>query len=165
MKNMIMLDSGTTISLFCNEDLVTDIRESNELLNLTTNAGSKVIGKEATVCGFGTVRFDESSIANIFGLQDLTERYRVTMDSAKENAFLVETTNGVIKFEADGRGLYLYQPSDKYIKEVENVKKQENNSNMTGMSGLQTVWENRRGFNQREYKRAVAARKLMLLEK
>ena len=161
MKNMIMLDSGTTISLFCNEDLVTDVRESSELLNLTTNAGSKVINKEATVRGFGTVRFDENSIANIFGLQDLTDRYRVTLDSAKENAFLVETKDGIIKFKADGQGLYLYQPSKKYIKEVEDAKKESDSEEKTGVNHLQTVRENRRGFNQREYERAVQARKLM----
>ena len=31
MRDVIMLDSGTTISLFCNEDLVSDIRESKEM--------------------------------------------------------------------------------------------------------------------------------------
>ena len=32
MKKMIMLDSGTTISLFCNENVVTDVKEASELL-------------------------------------------------------------------------------------------------------------------------------------
>ena len=156
MRKVIMLDSGTTVSLFCNEDLVNDIRGSKDILNLTTNAGSKLIRKEATVQGFGTVKFDEDSIANIFGLHDLTSRYRVTFDSAKENAFLVETEDGVVKFEANGRGLYLYQPSNMYLDSVRKDKEEE-----TGESHLQTIRENRKGFNQREYDRALQARRLM----
>ena len=158
MKKVIMLDSGTTISLFCNKELVTDVQESTELLNLSTNAGSKVIDKEATVRGFGTVKFDPSSIANIFGLHDLTKRYRVTFDSERDNAFYVETKDGTKKFESDGQGLYLYKPSEKYLEEV---REKQGNTPATGTSNLQTIWENRRGFNQREYSRAVQARKLM----
>ena len=75
MRDVIRLDSGTTISLFCNEDLVTNVPESKTIMNLATNAGSKLISEEATVNGFGTVKFDKESIAIIFGLQDLVERY------------------------------------------------------------------------------------------
>ena len=155
MRNVFMLDSGTTISLFCNRDLVHNVRDSKEILNLTTNAGSKIIDKEADVKGFGTVKYDEDSIANIFGLQDLVDRYRVTMDSTKENAFLVHTDrDGIVKFKANGRGLYTYQPTEKYIKEMA-----EKNANE--VSHVQTVKENRKGFSQREYERAVEARRLM----
>ena len=149
-----MLDSGTTISLFCNPDLVTDARDSKEVLSLTTNAGSKIIDKEATVNGFGTVHFDKESIANIFGLQDLVERYQVMMDSKKENAFLVHTTNGIVRFKANGKGLYIYEPTNRYLSEVKEKKKGET-------SHLQTVRENQKGFTQREYDRALQARKLM----
>ena len=154
MRDVLMLDSGTTISLFCNPDLVTDVRDSKEVLSLTTNAGLKIIDKEATVNGFGTVHFDKESIANIFGLQDLVERYQVTMDSKKENAFLVHTTNGIVRFKANGKGLYIYEPTDRYLSEVKEKKKGET-------SHLQTVRENRKGFTQREYDRALQARKLM----
>ena len=101
------------------------------------------------------MKFDEDSIANIFGLQDLVERYKVTMDSDKENAFLVHTNNGVIRFKANGRGLYTYEPSKKYRSEVQESSKSE------GTSNVQTVRGNQEGFTQREYDRAVQARKLM----
>ena len=67
----------------------------------------------------------------------------------------------MIKFKANGRGLYLYQPSQINMKEVRDAKRRDKNDENTGVNHLQTVRENRRGFNQREYERAVQARKLM----
>ena len=37
--------------------------------------------------GLGEVHFHESGIANILGLYHLTQKYRVVVDSAQENAF------------------------------------------------------------------------------
>ena len=125
MRKVIMLDSGTTVSLFCEESLVENIRKSNCSMNLATNAGSKIIDNEADVKGFGTVKYDPKSIANIFGLCDLKKKYRVTLDTSKEDAFLVHTNqNGIIRFEANGSGLYVYKPSEKFVSDVARREKQ-----------------------------------------
>jgi hypothetical protein len=42
---------------------------------------------------------DENQMANIFGLAHMTDKYRVTMDTSKENCFNVHTEAGVIKFQ------------------------------------------------------------------
>jgi hypothetical protein len=61
--NSILLDNGSTLSLFGNPDMVTNIRESNTTLELVTNAGTMTIKQVADVPGFGAVWYDETAIA------------------------------------------------------------------------------------------------------
>ena len=89
MRETITLDNGSTLSLFCDPELVENIRESTTILKMHTNAGSKLSNQQATVPEFGTVWFQEDAIANIFGFGDLVDQYQITCDSAKEDAFLV----------------------------------------------------------------------------
>ena len=60
------------------------------------------------------VWFDREAIANIFGFKDLVKLHRITYDSEKEDAFLVHTPNGIIKFKGTPEGLYQYHVSQKY---------------------------------------------------
>jgi hypothetical protein len=76
--NSILLDNGLTLSLFSNPDMVTNIRESKTTLELATNAGTKTTKQVADVPGFGMVWYDDTAIANIFGLSDLKKKHRIT---------------------------------------------------------------------------------------
>ena len=71
MKNWILLDSESTVSSFCNKNLVKNIREAKNPLNLTTTAGSRTITKAADVNGFGEVWYDDDTMTNIFSLAKL----------------------------------------------------------------------------------------------
>ncbi|KAL7573431.1 hypothetical protein ACA910_013750 [Epithemia clementina (nom. ined.)] len=99
MQEAITLDNGSTLSLFCNPDLVDNIRETSSTLELRTNAGTRHCSKKASVPGFGSVWFDKDAIANIFGFADLVKKYRITYDSKKEDAFLVHMDDGIVKFK------------------------------------------------------------------
>ena len=72
---VITLDSATTKSLFCNEDLVNNRRKSKHLTEISTNTGTGVINEEADVPGFREVMFSEDAIANLFALNELCEKY------------------------------------------------------------------------------------------
>mgnify|MGYP002806286943 CR=1 FL=1 len=39
MKNLILLDSDSTDTVFCNPDYVSNIRESDDPLSISTNGG------------------------------------------------------------------------------------------------------------------------------
>ena len=157
LKNWITLDNGSTLSLFSNPELVEDIRKSDKTLVLATNAGVTTSNQEATVPGFGKVYFNEDAIANIFGLSDLKKKYRMTYDSEKEDAFIVHIENKIIKFECSPEGLYQYEVSKTYRK---NIKKP-NETEKSGESHLiGTVTENRKGYTLRQFERAKEARKL-----
>ncbi|MGC8533006.1 MAG: hypothetical protein ACP5M1_13310, partial [Acidiphilium sp.] len=85
MKDVILLDSGSSIAAtFMNPDLVTDIKMAQQPINLTTNAGEKIIGLEGQVKGFGKVYYNPTMMANIFGLSEMVDRCRVTFDSDVE---------------------------------------------------------------------------------
>jgi hypothetical protein len=105
---VILLDTGLTLeATFMNPDLVTDIQVSKTPIWMTTNTGSKKIDLEATVPGFGSTWFDPNQIAKIYGFSHMADQHRVTYDSNKEDAFLVHSDSGTIKFERTPDGLYV----------------------------------------------------------
>jgi hypothetical protein len=134
-----------------NPDLVTDVKISETPVEMTTNAGNKMIELEATVPGNGKVCFDPGQIANIYGFSHMADENRITYDSQKEDAFLVHTNGGVIKFTRTPDGLYAYKPSEAYKKHVAD-------SNETGRhyvdNMVSTVRENMMGYTQRQFENA-----------
>jgi hypothetical protein len=98
--NSILLDNGSTLSLFGNPSMVKNIRESETTLELAMNAGTKTNKQVADVPGFGMVWYDETAIANTFGPSDLKKKHRITFDSDKEDAFIVHADKGSMKFKS-----------------------------------------------------------------
>jgi len=154
LKDEIILDTGLTLpATFMNPDLVTDIKSSKFPLVMNTNAGSKVLNKQANVLGFGKAWFDDTQMANIFGFAGTVDRYRITYDSAKEDAFHVHSPHGIVKFKRNKDGLYTYKPLQCYYDEVK-----ARNESMNNM--ITTVTENKVGFTKRQIEDAKTARKL-----
>ena len=154
MKDWIILDNGSTMSLFANPDLVEKIRESKNTLELHTNTGCKSNKTEADVPGFGTVWFDPDAIANIFGFADLVDKHRITYDSAKEDAFLIHMPQKIVKFKRSPEGLYFHQVPRKFKATLDKPMDMKISHMVT------TVSENMKGYTSRQCERAKAARKL-----
>jgi hypothetical protein len=112
-EDSILLDNGSMLSLLGNPKMVTNIRESKTTLELATNAGTRTTKKIADVPGYGTVWYDETAIANIFGLSKLKKKHRVTYDSEKEKAFIVHMNDNTLKFECNPKGLHSLQKTSK----------------------------------------------------
>ena len=78
-------------------------------MKITTNAGSRIVTKQAMVPGFGRVWFDERAIANVFSMQDLTQQHHISYDSDVEDAFLVHKEDkDPVKFKCSSQGIYAY---------------------------------------------------------
>ena len=156
MRESIILDNGSTLSIFGNPKLVENIRKSDTTLELATNAGTLETDQVAEVPGFGTVWYDSRAIANIFGLNDLKDKYRVTYDSKHGDTFKVHMEEKVIEFKCNKEGLYEYEVSDEYKETLcESNKGEQSVSHL-----IETISENRVGYTDRQFARAKTAREL-----
>ena len=105
----IILDYGSTISLFKDKTYLEDFQDANQNLVMETNAGSKLITQTGKVPGYGDVWYDAEAISNLFSVSDMVKKgHRVFLDTDIENTFVVRSRDGkTIKFPVDSRGLYV----------------------------------------------------------
>ena len=144
----ILLDSESTEHVFCNEKLLTDVKmmTNGETLRLHTSGGffdTKHQGK------FGDIQvwYNQNSLANILSLSLITENYKVTLDSEKDNALVIHISPGhAMRFRVGGNGLYYFDSS-----KVEMIKIRQ------AFSFLNTVSDNINLYKKRDVRRASQA--------
>ena len=110
MRDEILLDTALSTSLFGNKEYVAGITESTGKLELHTNGGPIYSKEQASVDKFGKVWYNKDSVANIFSFAEMRNRYRITYDSAVEDAFLVHTPKRKVRFKPLVNGLYSLNP-------------------------------------------------------
>ena len=154
LQDQIILDSASSTDLFSNSKMLRDVKTTDSPTTMTTNAGPVHCNKTGVLPNYGPVTFNQDAVANILSLGNLSDKYRVTYDSAKEDAFLVHTPEKMVKFERTPSNLYAFTPT--YHKDKVIMKSQQKEYNM-----LTTVEENKKFYTPREIKRAQLARTLL----
>ena len=145
----ILLDSQSTISVFKNADMLSNIRRSPYVLRALTNGGYQDSNMVGDFPNLGKVWYNRESIANILSLAEVRKVCRITMDSADEPAMFVHRLDGtVMKFLEHPSGLYVFSCNN------------DTNDNVTGYTMLSTVAEQKKLFSRREIQSANAARDL-----
>jgi hypothetical protein len=138
LKEVIFLDSQSTMDLFCNAALVNNISKSRSNMRLKSNVGTMVVTRKAKMEGYNkTVWFSTRAITNIIALHNLIDQYRVTYDS-DYLMFVVHReaeSKPNMEFKMYKSGLHYYDPRKEHH-----------------MTFVKTVSENKTGFTKRQIK-------------
>jgi hypothetical protein len=145
----ILLDSQSTISVFKNPNMLTNIRKSDRTLRAITNGGYQDSNMVGDFPNLGEVWYNCNSIANILSLADVRKVCRVTMDSGIASSINVHRLDGsVMTFYEHESGLYVYSTND------------ESNNTVSAYTIVSTVETQKKMFTPREIKAADEAREL-----
>ena len=148
-----MIDNQSTVDLFYNSDLLTNIREVDDYIIVHCNAGNIKVQMMGDLPGYGAVWYYEDGIANILSLFRVSLRFHVQYDSRATGSFIVYKNNGTSReFKPSTKGLYY---SD-YNNNNETILL---NDHYSSNEGVNTVSENLMKFTQRQVNDAKTARR------
>jgi hypothetical protein len=145
LREWILLDNQSTVNVFCNPNLVKNVRTAEKPLKLKCNAGTVSINKVADLPGYPeSVWFHEKGIANVLSLARVAKLYPVTFDNME--GFTIHKKDGSKHvFRESERGLFYLDTSIK--KQAETML-------------VMTVQDQMAKYSQRDVQRANLARKL-----
>jgi hypothetical protein len=146
LKDVVLLDSQSTMDLFCNATSVSKISKSKSSMRLKSNVGTMVVTRKVTMKGYNkTVWFRTQAIINIITLCNVIDQYRVTYDS-DDLMFVVHRESESkpnMEFRMHENGLHYYDP-----------RKEQQLTFVNTFSGKKT------GFTKRQIKCAELAQNL-----
>jgi len=90
-KTWVLLDNQSTVDVFYNGGLLTNIRTVAHGMRINSHGGSSVTHQQGDLPGYGTVWYDPQGIANILSLSNVKQKFRVTYDSGAGDTFLHRT--------------------------------------------------------------------------
>jgi len=145
-SSWILLDSQSTVDVFCNSRLLGNIRKAKWQLVLHCNAGTVLVTMKGDLKGYGTVWYHPTGIVNILSLNNVRKKYQVTFDSGntEEQGFIVHKADGLMRvFRPSSKGLYYSDVA-----------------NDVGAIMVNTVDSNKSKYSVRQYSSAKKARSL-----
>ena len=162
LKELILLDSDSNVTIFCEEKYVDKIWDTHQTMDVDTNGNGLIVSKKrCSVPLLGEHWFNKDSMTNIIALKDMTARFRVTMDSSREKAFLVHLPDKIVKFKQLSNEIYGMDPTDpaSYMSKEEYEKEYVQFAGVREKIGESEVENNLKYMSERQQKRAKLARK------
>ena len=139
LTKLILLDNQSTVDLFADAKLLSDIHTIGTTMTVETNGGTLETSQKGFLKGHGWVWYHPDAITNILSLKNVKRKYRVTFDSEKDDCFVVHKPDRQILFREHPSGLYVHDITDREV------------------IFLQTVEGNKSKYSDRQYRRAVRA--------
>ena len=151
-KTWILLDSQSMVDIFCNPQLLKNIRRTPEGMRVHCNAGSRLTNLVGDPPGYGTVWYDPKAIANILSLQWVGDHYHITYDSSHRKFVITKPSGKEFALqESEGALHYL------------DTTRQHGQQRQGFIFAVNTVKDNKINFMNNDYLRAVRARELQVM--
>ena len=113
-STMLVMDSGSSVNLVSNEELLTDIYESDVTLTVRCNAGVKQTRLRGRLRGYGFVWLSRGwGVANVISLSRTKEKFRVTYDSLENSFNVIKDDGSMIQFTERSNRLYCFDPKER----------------------------------------------------
>jgi hypothetical protein len=101
----VILDSASTIDMFVNADLLTDIRHADPPLRIISNAGNVLVHQQATLPGYPfPVWYHPGGAANVLSLYNIQKCFKVSLTPSGMTVRV--TPQKVLQFVPSESGLY-----------------------------------------------------------
>ena len=138
MDTDILIDTGSTTSVFKNPRMLLNIKRSERTLRSHSNGGSQDSNWVGYFPGMFKVWLNKKSMLNILSFSDVRKHFRITLDTAVESTTKVHlSSTEVLRFEEVESGPYL-------LRRNKNIKKRVN-----AYSFLRLVCANKSHFTKR----------------
>ena len=142
LENLFLIDSKSSIDIFNNAELLTEIHSYKKYLKLHCNAGYIHVMQKGWFGGI-EVWYHPKGIVNILSLKTLKKRHHVSYNSKDRDwVFRVHSSQGVVEFFSHESGIH-------YL----NLKKNKE----YGLALLTTIRENFEGFIKKQVEGAIKA--------
>ena len=151
-KTWVLLDSQSTVDIFCNPDLLQNIRRTSEGMRIHCNAGSRLTNLIGDLPGYGTVWYDPKAIANILSLRQVQDRYHISYDSSHRRFIITKPSGKEFVFQESEGGLH-------YL----DTMQQQSHRQQGHVFSVNTVRDNKKNFTNNDYLRAIRARELQVM--
>jgi len=157
----ILLDTQSNCDIFCNKNLLHDVRKFNgPPLRLESNGGTLLTSHVGDIPNYGTVWFNPKSLANILSFSNVRKKFKVTMSTGPKDTrptINVHKHNGqIMKFIEHPIGLYVHCVPDTTNRVDDNLESSYAYSFLTTISQLE------KQFTRRQVQEARAARALYI---